>query len=130
MKINEITLLAELIGKCNNDKELKNVSTIINNIRLTKSLHSAIKKYFEEQKALFDLFNIEQKEINGNMCFDWNEKSDEEKEKINKALFELNETEYTIENLNSTDEDDFVLYTRGLSNSEIVFLYEFLINKK
>ncbi len=129
MKINDIIILAELIGKCTNDKELKNASTIINNIRLTKSLHSTIKNHFEEQNTLFDLFNIKQKENNGAIYFDWNEKSEEEKEKINKAIAELNETEYIIENLNLTDEEDFVIYTRGLSNSEIFFLYEFLIKK-
>lgn len=129
MKINQIISLAELINKCNNDKDLKNPLTIINSIKLTKSLHSHIKEYFEDQKQLFNIFGVEQLTKDGVNYYDWNNKNDSEKELINNALAELNNQEYHIDYLNNMDEEDFVIYTRGLSNSEIVFLYDYLVKE-
>lgn len=127
LTINELNVLAELLSQCQNDKDLKNPSTIITGIRLTKSVHSCIKKYFEEQKELFTRFGVEQVEKDGNTYFDWNDNP--AKEKINQALSELNNFEYTVEYLNRIDEEDFIIYTRGLNNPQIVFLYDYLVKE-
>jgi hypothetical protein len=119
--------LAELLSQCQNDKDLKSPSTIITGIRLTKSVHSCIKKYFEEQKELFTRFDVEQVEKDGNTYFDWSDNP--AKEKINQALAELNSFEYSVEYLNKIDEEDFIIYTRGLNNPQIVFLYDYLVKE-
>lgn len=127
LKINELNILAELLSQCQNDKDLKSPSTIITGIRLTKSVHSCIKKYFEEQKELFTRFDVEQVEKDGNTYFDWSDNP--AKEKINQALAELNSFEYSVEYLNKIDEEDFIIYTRGLNNPQIVFLYDYLVKE-
>lgn len=126
--INELNVLAELLSQCKNDKDLKNPSTIITGIRLTKSIHSCIKKYFEEQKELFTRFDVEQVEKDGTTYFIWD--NNPNKEKINQALAELNSFEYQVEYLNKIDEEDFIIYTRGLSNPQIVFLYDYLVKEE
>jgi len=128
LTINELNILAELLSQCQNDKDLKSPSTIITGIRLTKSLHSCIKKYFEEQKELFTLFDVEQVEKDGNTYFDWSDNP--AKEKINQALAELNSFEYSVEYLNKIDEEDFIIYTRGLNNPQIVFLFDYLVKEE
>lgn len=127
LTINELNILAELLSQCQNDKDLKSPSTIITGIRLTKSVHSCIKKYFEEQKELFTRFDVEQVEKDGTTYFDWS--NNPAKEKINQALAELNSFEYSVEYLNKIDEEDFIIYTRGLNNPQIVFLYDYLVKE-
>jgi hypothetical protein len=127
LTINELNILAELLSQCQNDKDLKSPSTIITGIRLTKSVHSCIKKYFEEQKELFTRFDVEQVEKDGTTYFDWSDNP--AKEKINQALAELNSFEYSVEYLNKIDEEDFIIYTRGLNNPQIVFLYDYLVKE-
>jgi hypothetical protein len=127
LTINELNILAELLSQCQNDKDLKSPSTIITGIRLTKSVHSCIKKYFEEQKELFTRFDVEQVEKDGTTYFDWSDNP--AKEKINQALTELNSFEYSVEYLNKIDEEDFIIYTRGLNNPQIVFLYDYLVKE-
>lgn len=127
LNINELNILAELLSQCQNDKDLKSPSTIITGIRLTKSVHSCIKKYFEEQKELFTRFDVEQVEKDGTTYFDWSDNP--AKEKINQALAELNSFEYSVEYLNKIDEEDFIIYTRGLNNPQIVFLYDYLVKE-
>jgi len=129
LTINELNILAELLSQCQNDKDLKSPSTIITGIRLTKSVHSCIKKYFEEQKELFTRFGVEQVEKDGASYFSWEDKPENEKSKINQALAELNSFEYSVEYLNKIDEEDFIIYTRGLNNPQIVFLYDYLVKE-
>lgn len=129
IKINELILLAELMSQCNNDRDLKNSSTVISGIRLTKSVNSLIKKHFEEQELILSRLGVEKQENENGNFFDWNEKSDEEKEIINKAVLELNESEYYPEYLNKIDEEDFVIYTRGLNSNQILFLYDYLVKQ-
>lgn len=128
--INELTMLATLLNQCKNDKDLKNPSTVISGIRLTKSIHASVKSFYEDQSEIFKAFNIEEKEDNGSKSYSWEDKSTEDKEKINNALVELSKTTYEVEYLNRIDEEDFVLYTKGLNNSEIVYLYDFLVIKE
>lgn len=128
LTINELNILAELLSQCQNDKDLKSPSTIITGIRLTKSVHSCIKKYFEEQKELFTRFDVEQVEKDGTTYFDWSDNP--AKEKINQALAELNSFEYSVEYLNKIDEEDFIIYTRGLNNPQIVFLFDYLVKEE
>ena len=126
IKINELIQLSQLMSQCNNDKDLKNSSTVISGIRLTKSVNSLIKKHFEEQELILSRLGVKKQENENGNFFDWNEKSDEEKEIINKAVLELNESEYYPEYLNKIDEEDFVIYTRGLNSNQILFLYDYL----
>jgi hypothetical protein len=127
LTINELNILAELLSQCQNDKDLKSPSTVITGIRLTKSVHSCAKKYFEEQKELFTRFDVEQVEKDGTTYFDWTDNP--AKEKINQALAELNSFEYSVEYLNKIDEEDFIIYTRGLNNPQILFLYDYLVKE-
>lgn len=128
--INELTTLATLLNQCKNDKDLKNPSTVISGIRLTKSVHASIKSFYEDQAEIFKAFDVQETDDSGSKRYSWEDKSTEDKEKINNALVELSKTTYEVEYLNRIDEDDFVLYTKGLNNSEIVYLYDFLVIKE
>jgi len=130
IKINELLELSKLISRCNNDKDLKNPLTIITSIRLTKSINAGIKKHFEEQEQLFNRFDVKATKNENGTIFKWDDKPSEEIDKINFALNEINNFEHKIDYLNSIDEEDFVIYTRGLNNSEVLFLYDYLVKEK
>jgi hypothetical protein len=117
------------MGKCKNDKDLKNPSTTLSSIRLMRKIEEIGKKFQEEQTELFKVFEVEQTQKDGMGYYDWTDKSPEIQEKIVASLKVLTETEYQIEGLNSIDEDDFIIYTRGLDNQTIVFLYEYLVKQ-
>ena len=59
--------------------------------------------------------------------YDWTNKEPELQAKIVAALNELTNTEYEVEGFNAIDAEDFVIYTRGLDNQTIVFLYDYLV---
>jgi hypothetical protein len=129
MKITQLNALLSLMGKCKNDKDLKNPSTTLSSIRLMRKIEEIGKKFQEEQTELFKVFEVEQTQKDGMGYYDWTDKSPEIQEKIVASLKVLTETEYQIEGLNSIDEDDFIIYTRGLDNQTIVFLYEYLVKQ-
>jgi hypothetical protein len=129
MKITELNAVLTLMGKCKNDKDLKNPSTTLSGIRLMRKMEGIAKKFQEEQTELFKVFEVEQSQKDGMGYYDWTDKSPEIQEKIVASLKVLTETEYEIEGLNSIDEDDFVIYTRGLENQAIVFLYDYLVKQ-
>ena len=129
MKITELNAVLTLMGKCKNDKDLKNPSTTLSGIRLMRKMEGIAKKFQEEQTELFKVFEVEQSQKDGMGYYDWTDKSPEIQEKIVASLKVLTETEYEIEGLNSIDEDDFVIYTRGLDNQAIVFLYDYLVKQ-
>jgi hypothetical protein len=129
MKITQLNALLSLMGKCKNDKDLKNPSTTLSSIRLMRKIEEIGKKFQEEQTELFKVFEVEQTQKDGLGYYDWTDKSPEIQEKIVASLKVLTETEYEIEGLNSIDEDDFIIYTRGLDNQTIVFLYEYLVKQ-
>jgi hypothetical protein len=129
MKIAELNAVLTLMGKCKNDKDLKNPSTTLSSIRLMRKIKGIAKKFQEEQTELFKVFEVEQSQKDGMGYYDWTDKSPEIQEKIVASLKVLTETEYEIEGLNSIDEDDFVIYTRGLENQAIVFLYDYLVKQ-
>ena len=128
-KINELINVIELLSLCKNDKDLKNSSTSLTGIRLSRKINSIKTKHFEEQEELLKRFDVSKIEKDGKEYFDWTDRSQEEQNKINQALNELNITSYEVEGFNSIDEEDFIIYTRGLQNNAIVFLYDYLVKE-
>jgi hypothetical protein len=126
-KINELINIIELLGLCKNDKDLKHSSTSLTGIRLTRKINTIRTKHFEEQEELFKRFDVSKVEKDGKAYFDWTDRSQEEQNKINQAVTELTNTDYTVEGFNAIDEEDFIIYTRGLQNNAIVFLYDYLV---
>ena len=128
-KINELINIIDLLSLCKNDKDLKHSSTSLTGIRLTRKISSIRKKHFEEQEELFERFAVSKSEKEGRIFYDWTDKTQEEQDKINSAVQTLNDTDYEVEGFNSIDEEDFIIYTRGLQNNQIVFLYDYLVKE-
>ena len=128
-KINELINVIELLGLCKNDKDLKHSSTSLTGIRLTRKITSIRTKHFEEQEELFKRFEVSKVEKEGKAYYDWTDRSQEEQDKINQAVNELTNTYYTVEGFNAIDEEDFIIYTRGLQNNQVVFLYDYLVKE-
>ena len=128
-KINELINIIELLGLCKNDKDLKHSSTSLTGIRLTRKINSIRTKHFEEQAELFKRFEVSKREEDGKAFYNWQDRSQEEQDKINQAVNELTNTEYIVEGFNAIDEEDFIIYTRGLQNNQVVFLYDYLVNE-
>jgi hypothetical protein len=128
-KINELINVIELLSLCKNDKDLKHSSTSLTGIRLTRKITSIRTKHFEEQEELFKRFDVSKVEKEGKVYYDWTDRVQEEQEKINQAVTELNNTDYAVEGFNAIDEEDFIIYTRGLQNNQVVFLYDYLVNE-
>ena len=126
-KINELSNIIELLSLCKNDKDLKHSSTSLTGIRLTRKISSIRKKHYEEQEELFEKFAVSKSEKEGRIYYDWTDKTQEEQDKINAAVTELNNTDYEVEGFNAIDEEDFIIYTRGLQNNQIVYLYDYLV---
>ena len=126
-KVTELNAVANLISKCKNDKDLKNPSTTLSGIRLMRKIETITKKFQEEQTELFKIFEVKESNKDGAGYYDWTDKDPELQEKIVAALNELTNTEYEVEGFNAIDADDFVIYTRGLDNQTIVFLYDYLV---
>jgi hypothetical protein len=126
-KVAELNAVVNLISKCKNDKDLKNPSTTLSGIRLMRKIDTITKKFQEEQTELFKIFEVEQSDKDGMGYYDWTNKEPELQAKIAAALNELTNTEYEVEGFNAIDAEDFVIYTRGLDNQTIVFLYDYLV---
>ena len=126
-KVAELNAVVNLISKCKNDKDLKNPSTTLSGIRLMRKIDTITKKFQEEQTELFKIFEVEQSDKDGMGYYDWTNKEPELQAKIVAALNELTNTEYEAEGFNAIDAEDFVIYTRGLDNQTIVFLYDYLV---
>ena len=130
LKVGELLSLNSVLSKCENHKDLKSFHTTISVIRLSKSIESVVKKHFSIQDELLSKLEVDKKEVDGKDVFDWNDKPEEVKEKINSALTDLSDIEYEVEYLNKIDEEDFVILTRGLNYNELSFLYEYLVKKE
>ena len=126
-KVAQLNAVVNLISKCKNDKDLKNPSTTLSGIRLMRKIETITKKFQEEQTELFKIFEVEQSDKDGMGYYDWTNKEPELQAKIVAALNELTNTEYEVEGFNAIDAEDFVIYTRGLDNQTIVFLYDYLV---
>lgn len=126
-KINELSTIIDLISLCKNDKDLKHSSTSLTGIRLTRKISSIRKKHFAEQEELFERYAVSKSEKDGNVYYDWTDKTEEEQVKINDAVNELNNTAYTVDGFNAIDEEDFIIFTRGLQNNAVVYLYDYLV---
>jgi hypothetical protein len=92
-----------------------------------RKIETITKKFQEEQTELFKVFEVEQSQKDGMGYYDWTDKDPEIQAKIVASLNELTNTEYEVEGFNNIDENDFVIYTRGLDNQSIVFLYDYLV---
>lgn len=130
LKVNELLSLNSVLSKCENHKDLKNFQTTITIVRLSKSIEKVIKKHFSIQDELLVKLGAEKKQVEGQEVFDWSDKPEELKEKINLSVAELANVEYDVEYLNKIDEEDFVILTRGLKHNELSFLYEYLVKKE
>ncbi len=126
-KMNQLMTIIDLLSLCKNDKDLRHSSTSLTGIRLTRKITSIRKKHFEEQEELFEKFAVSKSEKDGQIFYDWTDKTQEEQDKINNAIFELNNTDYSVDGFNAIDEEEFIIYTRGLQNNQIVFLYDYLV---
>ena len=127
--INELSNIIELLSLCKNDKDLKNSSTSLTGIRLTRKISTIRKKHYEIQEELFERFAVSKSEKEGRIYYDWTDKTQEEQDKINSAVQALNSTDYEVEGFNAIDEEDFIIYTRGLQNNQIVYLYDYLVKE-
>lgn len=130
LKVNELLSLNSVLSKCENHQDLKSFQTTITIVRLSKSIEKVIKKHFSIQDELLVKLGAEKKKVEGSEIFDWSDKPEELKEKINLSVAELANVEYDVEYLNKIDEEDFVILTRGLKHNELSFLYEYLVKKE
>tara|TARA_R110000822_G_scaffold52223_1_gene135269 strand:+ start:41 stop:442 length:402 start_codon:yes stop_codon:yes gene_type:complete len=124
-KISELNAVLNLISKCQNDKDLKNPSTVLFGIRIFKKIELILKNYSEEQKEIFKKFDVIESQVEGQASFDWSENPN--KDIITASINELMNTEHHVEGFNKVDEEDFIIYTRGLDNQSIIFLYDYLV---
>lgn len=124
-KIQELNSIINLISKCQNDKDLKNSSTVLTGIRLFKEIESILKTHNEEQEQIFKRFNVVESNQDNQKRYDWNDHDN--KEIITNSINELNNTIYQLNWVNKIDEEDFIIYTRGLDNQAVIFLYDYLV---
>ena len=124
-KIQELNFIINLISKCQNDKDLKNPSTVLTGIRLFKEIESILKTHNEEQEQIFKRFNVVESNQDNQKRYDWNDHDN--KEIITNSINELNNTIYQLNWVNKIDEEDFIIYTRGLDNQAVIFLYDYLV---
>ena len=124
-KIQELNFIINLISKCQNDKDLKNPSTVLTGIRLFKEIESILKTHNEEQEQIFKRFNVVESNKDNQKRYDWNDHDN--KEIITNSINELNNTIYQLNWVNKIDEEDFIIYTRGLDNQAVIFLYDYLV---
>lgn len=127
--IQELMTVNTVLLKCKNDKEVKKSSTILSGIRISRKIQQLIKEFYEERDEIFKTFEIPKK-INdkGQEYYDFTDHA--EKSKIEQSLKEAAETKYEVKGFNEIDADDFVFYTRGLDNDEVVFLYGYLVKEE
>ena len=125
----ELNAVFSLIGKCRNDKDLKNPSSMLSIIRVVKKIEEAIKSHSEEQKQILENFEVPQIEKEQGAMYDWSNMSPEIQSKIQELLKELNSTQYEIKGFNKVDEEDFVIFTKGLDTQAVAFLWDYLVEE-
>jgi hypothetical protein len=128
-KVHELYAIRSILNECSNHKELKKVQTTLNAIKLSKEIDVILEKNDSIQKDLLISLGAEKKQSEGKEFYDWNDKPEDVKEKINTALSELNNTEHSISLFNTMDEEEFVIFTGGLKHDKVLFLYDFLVKK-
>ena len=94
-------------------------------IRLFKEIESILKTHNEEQEQIFKRFNVVESNQDNQKRYDWNDHDN--KEIITNSINELNNTIYQLNWVNKIDEEDFIIYTRGLDNQAVIFLYDYLV---
>jgi hypothetical protein len=127
--ISELNAVFTLLGKCKNDKDLNNPSSMLSIIRVVKKIEEAIKSYSEEQKQILENFDVPQIEKEQGAMYDWSNMKPEIQSKIQDLLKELNGTQYEIKGFNNVDEEDFVIFTKGLETQAIAFLWDYLVKE-
>lgn len=129
LKVYELNLISSLLSQCKNDKDLKSSSTTLSVIRLNRNIASILKEHYAEQDEMLSKLGADKVKKDGQELFDWSDKSDDVKEKIVDAIKQLNDAEYELNSMNSIDEEEFVILTRGLKQNELAFLYDYLVVK-
>ena len=127
--IAELNAVFTLLGKCKNDKELKNPSSMLSVIRIVKKIQDALKTHSDEQKEILELFKVPQIEREGGSVYDWANMEPEVQTKIQLALNELNSTKYEIKGFNKVDEEDFIILTQGMDTQAVSFLWDYLVEE-
>jgi hypothetical protein len=127
--IAELNAVFTLLGKCKNDKELKNPSSLLSIIRIVKKTEEAIKNHSEEQKEILNKFNVPQIQKEQGSMYDWSDMDSETQLQIQSLINELNKTQYEIKEFNKVNEDDFVTFTKGLDIHSVSFLWDYLVEK-
>jgi len=127
--IAELNAVFTLLGKCKNDKELKDPSSILSIIRVTKKIEESIKLHSEEQREILEKFNVPQVQREQGSMYDWSDMDSETQIKIQSLINELNKTQYSVNGLNKINEDDFIAFTKGLDIQSIAFLWDYLVEE-
>jgi hypothetical protein len=127
--IAELNAVFTLLGKCKNDKELKDPSSILSIIRVTKKIEESIKMHSEEQREILEKFNVPQVQREQGSMYDWSDMDSETQTKIQSLINELNKTQYSVNGLNKINEDDFIAFTKGLDIQSIAFLWDYLVEE-
>lgn len=128
-KTKDLYAIRSIMGECSNHKELKKVQTTLTAIKLSKEIDAILEKNDSVQTELLISLGAEKKQAEGREYFDWNDKPEEIKEKINIALTELGNAEHSISLFNTMDEEEFVIFTGGLKHDKVLFLYDYLVKK-
>lgn len=127
--IAELNAVFTLLGRCKNDKDLKDPSSILSIIRVTKKIEESIKLHSEEQREILEKFNVPQVQKEQGSMYDWSDMTPETQQQIQSLINELNKTQYSVNGLNKINEDDFVTFTKGLDIQSISFLWDYLVEK-
>lgn len=122
---NELSTLLQVMSRCKNDKDLKRSSTTLSGIRVNRSITAILKEHFEQKEAVMKAFNVPIVEKEGQSVYEFADHK--EADKIKATLKELEQTKYEVKGLNEIDEEEFVIFTRGLSQGEVGFLAEYLM---
>jgi hypothetical protein len=127
--IAELNTVFTLLGRCVNDKDLKNPSSILSIIRVTKKIEENIKMHSEEQREILEKFNVPQVQKEQGAMYDWSSMDPESQLKIQSLINELNKTKYSVIGFNKVNEDDFVAFTKGLDMQSVAFLWDYLVEE-
>jgi hypothetical protein len=126
-KFAELELVSKLMASCKNDKGLKSSATTLNAIRIVRKVADISKKFYEEQKEIFEKLGVKVKETEQGQIYDWSTEDEKFKAKVDSALQELNKTDHEFSEFNQMSESEFVIYTQGLDTDAVVFLYGYLV---
>lgn len=121
----ELQLVLQTMSKCKNDKDLKSSSTTLSGIRISRQVNKILKEQFELQEEVMKAYGVKIVQKPTGAVYDY--EGHPEIEKIKSALKELESTKYEVQGFNAIDEEEFIIFTRGLTQGEVAFLAEYLM---